>query len=290
MPGPVFLIGAGRSGTKLLRSVVAAAAEYQPVEFDVPYIWRYGNEDHPDDAIPPERATPRIGRFIRRQLRRCAGLRPDAPQQLVEKTVGNVMRTPFVYEIFPDARFVFLIRDGRDVIESAERCWREPPQMGYLLAKLKTFPWTACAGYGARYARGIAGRALGISRQLPTWGQIYPGMADDVARLDLLDVCALQWTRSIETFEADRQLLPADRLIEVRYEDLVRETEPTVARLCEFLEVADPEPVEAHAGRAIEPGNIGKARRLTPRQEETIERIAGPVLARWGYLQESLPT
>ena len=48
----VIIIGAARSGTKYLRDVLATAPNAARVPYDINYIWRYGSESHPDDALP----------------------------------------------------------------------------------------------------------------------------------------------------------------------------------------------------------------------------------------------
>src|SRR5688572_31535031 len=85
---PVIILGAARSGTKLLRALVAATRCYVEVPFDVNYIWRYGNESCSHDALNPEHLTERTKRFVRERIGRCAGL-PNSSMAFVEKTVSN---------------------------------------------------------------------------------------------------------------------------------------------------------------------------------------------------------
>lgn len=119
---PIVLIGAARSGTKFLRSLLAAGAETVAVPYDINYVWRYGNERHPDDALGSELATREIQRYIRATLPRLAvRTRGQSASLLVEKTVGNSLRVDFVRKVLPEARFIHIVRDGRDVVESARR-------------------------------------------------------------------------------------------------------------------------------------------------------------------------
>ena len=145
----VILIGAARSGTKFLRSLLGVDAKVGEVPYDVNYIWRYGNEAYPDDALPVSLAAPRIKAYIRRLLSKQASM-GTARSILVEKTVSNTLRIPFVREVFPEARFIHLIRSGRDVTESAMRMWLSPPDWRYLLQKARSFP-VSNFGYAAWY-------------------------------------------------------------------------------------------------------------------------------------------
>lgn len=278
---PVLIIGAARSGTKILRSIVAASGAYGPVEYDVNYIWRYGNESHSHDELLPEMLTPQIQRFITRQLEKCAGV--SRGEAFVEKTVSNVLRVPYVLNVLPEAKFVFLVRDGRDVVESAHRCWQMRPSAGYLLKKLRTFPWISCAGYGRKFVGGVAGRMLGLSNSVKTWGPRYAGIDDDVRQLDLWKVCAYQLRKSIESYEAARHLIPQEQLLEIKYEDLVQHPREIALRLAEFLELKNSVRVTRYMVEQIKPGRIGTHQQITQEQADIMDEIIAPVLMRWGY-------
>jgi hypothetical protein len=204
----------------------------------------------------------------------------------VEKTVSNILRAPYVKAIYPEAKYVAIIRDGRDVAESAARCWSEPPAAGYLLAKLRTFPWLACAPYGAKYAVNIARRRLGLDSHLRTWGPRYPGIDVDVRRLSLLDVCARQWALSIEHYERARPLFAANQLVEVRYEELVTDTQRVVERLCSFLCIENRQAVLQHAQLTIHADRLGTRSRLSSRESQQVCAITRSALERWGYLED----
>ena len=132
---PVIILGAARSGTRLLRSLVASGEQHAEVPYDVNYIWRFGNESCPDDCLAASTVNDQLRAFVHRRLAKCAHAKPDQP--IVEKTVSNVLRIPFVQSIYPEAKYVFLMRNGRDVIESAYRCWQ---QQGWLDRQLWSIP------------------------------------------------------------------------------------------------------------------------------------------------------
>ncbi len=280
----MIILGAARSGTKLLRRLVAASGCYAEIPFDVNYIWRFGNESCRHDVLTPDMLREKTRRFVRTRLEKIAvhaatastrSVRQTAtnvdPMPFVEKTVSNVLRAPYVKAIYPEAKYIALIRDGRDVAESAARCWREPPEAGYLLAKLRTFPWLQCAPYGAKYALNVARRKLGLDSHLRTWGPRYPGIDDDVRRLSVLEVCARQWALSIEHYERARPLFAAHQLLEVRYEQLVQETPRFGEDLCKFLAIDNR---RADSGVRTADNSCGPARYSKP---AVAERIAASV-------------
>jgi hypothetical protein len=284
---PIIVLGAARSGTKMLRDTLAAASDLGVVEYDVNYIWRAGNEHYPHDTLPADLAIPRVLRFVRKQLSRVAvGVPPSG--RFVEKTVGNVLRVPFVHRIYPNAKYVFLIRDGRDVAESAMRCWQTPPDVGYLMAKLKTFPWLMGARYGVSYARRVLSRKLGLTPYLSSWGPRYNHIDDDVRQYPLLQVCARQWIACVEAYEQAKQLFKPNQIVEVRYEDVVANPCQMMKQLCDQLEVTDHGAVVDRANRSIVKRNVGKRSRLQQEQLAMISELQGGVLERWGY--KSNPT
>ena len=226
------------SGTRLLRRLIASAKLHAEVPYDVNYIWRYGNEACPDDCLSEDSLTDEARSFIRRRIANCAGVPPGAP--IVEKTVSNILRIPMVRNVYPNAKFVFLSRNGRDVIESAYRCWRKPPGAGYLIHKARTFPWWECRSYAYRYARQVAARSFKLSPSLKSWGPRYVGIDRDVRNGDLLEVCCRQWMACMHAYERARESLPANIRLELRYEDLVARPAEQIERLANFIGAEPP--------------------------------------------------
>jgi hypothetical protein len=185
--------------------------------------------------------------------------------------------------VYPEAKYIAIVRDGRDVVESAERCWREPPQSRYLLAKLRSFPWLTCASYGRKYALRFLRRRCRLDKHLRSWGPRYPGIDDDVARLTLLEVCARQWVASMEHYERSRPLLGSDQLLEIRYEDLIATPQLQVHRLCGFLGISNRRSVVESAKKTIRPDRVGSSCRLSSRDAQRVLEIIRPTLLRWGY-------
>jgi hypothetical protein len=270
---PVIVIGAARSGTKLLRDLIASHPRFRAVPYDVNYVWRMGTETVPHDERDPADATPRVTARIRGQLGRFA-----APgTTLVEKTVSNTLRVGFVHRILPDARFVHLLRDGRDVIASAYAQWQAPVDWRYTLAKLRQYPLLSAPGYALRW--GVA-RLFGRGSRLPpVWGPAYRGIHEDLRALPLLQVCARQWQRSVEASLAQLAAVPPERVLTVPYARLVGDPDAELARIFRFLD-ADPA-ARAGGGPCVSGGYVGSfASRLSDRERADLERWVGPTLER----------
>ncbi len=284
----LVLVGAARSGTKLLRDLIAAHPTVDRVPYDVNYIWRLGNDSVPHDELGVELATPRVGSRIRRHILKFGRGAP----WLVEKTVSNTLRVDFVDAVFPfpDARYVHLVRDGRDVAESAYRQWTAPPDWGDIVRKLPAFPLSMIGGYGMRYAAAALRRAVGsvAVRAAPVWGPAYRDIQRDLATRPLLDVCALQWQASVlRAFEAfDR--MDENRVLLLRYEDLVRDPASEVGRIWQWMGLetgASPSPSPSPGGWAhATASNIGRGGlAVDPEAGARIEGLMARGLARCGY-------
>lgn len=275
---PLILVSAARSGSKLLRDLLGASPECAVVPFDVNFVWRHGNEDYPDDALPPEAAGERVAQYIRRTIPRLAGLARERDDRLIiEKTVSNSLRVPFVARVFPQARFVWLLRDGRAVAESTRRAWHTPPERGYLFEKLRYFP-----ARDFRHAFWYLRNRLGPGSKR-IWGPRYPGMEADLANLELLAVCARQWAACNMSARTGLATLPRERVFEIRYESLV-DGEECLAALCQFAGLRDASPVLAARRRNVDSGYGERWRAaLTAAEQARLETLIGAPLRELGY-------
>ncbi|HEV7280684.1 MAG TPA: sulfotransferase [Pirellulaceae bacterium] len=279
--GPVLILGAARSGTKLMRSLVAKGSGLKEVSYDVNYLWRLGDDHAPHDALAASDLSDATAERIRQEIARAAGA-ASGSCDFVEKTVSNILRIPYVLKVFPEARFVVVIRDGRDVAESALRCWSERPSVGYLLSKAASFPWTRCFGYAKRAATGVFARATGKGESA-IWGPHYPGIEVDLAHHDLLEVCARQWAACMDAYAASRHRLAPGRFIEIHYEDLVEAPEEEAERLAEFLKMERPAKLVEYARNSVRTDRVGARSALSEADRMRVEALLTRTLVRWGY-------
>lgn len=281
---PIVLVGAARSGTKIVRDVLAEAARAGRVPYDVGFVWRYGNEDVPHDVLDPATATPRIGNFIRSYMDRYAqgGATPAGPV-VIEKTVGNALRVPFVHRVLPDAVFLHLVRDGVDVAESTRRQWLAPPDHRYLAQKVRHFPARLAPTYGRKYVKSQVRHYVKRDARVGSWGPRYPGIDDDVRSTDLLTVCARQWQKCVESAREALRDVPA-RTIELRYEDLIADPAGSIGTLLEGLQIPVDDLALQRAASRVESGHAGQgARSLSSKELDQLHVEIGSTLADFGY-------
>jgi len=125
---PLFILGTGRSGTTILGIVLSM---HRAVGFlnEPKALWHaiYPSEDvigsySRGDAryrLDAADATAEVKRNAHRLF--GAYLTSVFSSQLVDKYPELIFRVPFVREIFPDAKFIFLVRNGWDTCASIDK-------------------------------------------------------------------------------------------------------------------------------------------------------------------------
>lgn len=279
----VIVIGAARSGTKFARDILAASTEVAKVPYDVNYVWRLYNENVSHDELDPASATPKVISAIHAQLNRLAKPKSQASKLIIEKSVSNSLRVPFVNRVFPNAKYIHLVRDGRAVTESAMRLWTAKPDLKALTEKLRAMSpsnYRYVLWFGSNFAKGLLSGRIGGR----VWGPRYKGILDDVDHLSLAEVCAKQWQRSVELSLQDLSEIPSGRVFTLSYSQLVSDRD-IVRDLAEFSGISDIETVLQHHRDSVRPGNDDKWRdQLHPQTIDRINQLLQPTLDRLSAL------
>lgn len=283
---PVIIIGAPRSGTNMLRDVLCALPEFATWPCDeINYIWRHGNAGFPTDEFRPRHATPRVRQYIARRFDRLAASRGVG--HVVEKTCANSLRVAFVDRVVADAKYVFLIRNGRDVVVSAMQRWSASLDLAYVAKKARFVPLADLPYYALRYAANRNYQLWSGEKRLATWGPRFSGMREMLTERTLAEVCAEQWRRCVDLANRDLTAIGADRVIRLRYEDFVARPDEELGRLLEFLDARTTPFERRTAVHNVSSNSVGKWR--TALDVETLDRIAPIIngtLKTFGYGQE----
>jgi len=280
---PVVIIGAPRSGTNMLRDVLCNLEGVATWPCDeINYIWRHGNLRYPSDELPPERATAPVRRYIRRQFDWVA--RRYDVETVVEKTCANALRVPFVDAVVPEAKYLFIRRDGLDAVGSAMARWKAPLDIPYLARKVRFVPATDLSYYAGRYFWSRVYRLLSREQRLAFWGPQMDDMDELLARHPLDEVCALQWQRCVEQSRQALEAMDSSRWLEVGYEDFVSRPQEKLGRIVDFLGLPAGREAQAEAVSGVRAGSIGKGRAaLDGEAIQRLEALVGETLQRYGY-------
>lgn len=280
---PVIIIGAGRSGTNMLRDVLVQIPGFGTWPCDeINYIWRHGNRGYATDEFTRAMATPNVKSFIRRKFEELAsrlGL-----TTVVEKTCANSLRCGFVAEVLPEARFVHIVRDGRDVAVSAAQRWKAPLDLGYIVKKAKYVPVSDLPYYAAKYLGNRIYRLARSGKRLSTWGPRFSGMQDALANHTLPVACAMQWQACVSRTLADLADVPANQQFTLSYERFTNAPQETVLEIAKFLNAnLSPEDAKQYTS-AVSDRSIGNwKKKLSIEDKATVQSLAGELLAKLGY-------
>jgi hypothetical protein len=261
---PVFIAGCARSGTSILGEAIAAHPRVTYL-YEASDLWRRFFPDRDDDRLGPEDAADAAA---------CAGaraelearLRRGGGEVLVEKNPKHALRSAFLARVFPQARFIHLIRDGRDTVAS-------------LMFRNRGAEWGHL--------------------KIPGWREL-------LARYPTQNHCraAHQWREAVRCARREGGALGSGRYLELRYEDLVRQPETVLAQALAFLALAMDEAVARAAARiqAATPGanhprpqerhfldnhalRVGRYKEnLSAEALREVEAICGDLLRELGYL------
>lgn len=269
---PVIIIGAPRSGTNILRDALTRLPPLVTWPCDeINLMWRHGNVRHPNDELPPELATPEVQQYLRGQFARLLGDRAD--KRVVEKTCANSLRVDFVDRVFPEADYLFIVRDGVDAVASAMRRWQAPLDLTYTLRKLRYVPVADLPYYAARFVANRWHRLTAADKRLATWGPVFNGMNEVAATAPLEEVCALQWRSCVRRAEASLAAMSPRRVLRLCYEDLATRPVDAIDEVCDFLGLDVDLELIGTATADVHGDSIGKGReQLTPAQLERVER------------------
>ncbi len=278
---PIIILGAARSGTKFLRSLIALHPEVIAVPYDVNFIWKYGNYRVGHDELRPHDLSERTRRHIRRYFSKVQQALPSG--RVLEKSVSNGLRVGFVQAVLPGCQFIHLIRDGRDVAASAKRMWTAPINRGDLFQKLGNLPPSGMVNYGFSYVAGYFERAMRRDHRVSSWGPRFEGIDEVLRAHTLLETCGIQWRRCVEAEIAGLEAENIGEVLEIRYEELVKNPYGWLSQILCFLSLDPCEISRAVVENMVTVKNIGRWREEISEEEmEGLISLIGPALVQLG--------
>lgn len=275
---PLLLIGTHRSGTTWLGEALSQApwAAYwkEPRQ-----VWVYGNWFRPHDVLTAEHARPGVVRHIRRRF--DGFVRRSGARCLCEKTPSNCLRLPFVHAVYPEARILFLVRDGRHVVLSTEDERRRGVLWYRIRERLLEMRPSELPAFLERVPWFVRALLTGAGRY---WGPRPPGWRRWL-REDPPDVVAAkQWAATMGRALDDLERIVPPHLARIRYEQLVTEPRATMERVRDTLGLPDLEPVIEYL-EATSDSNRHRQRREQAEADrlDPLRRHLEPVMRRLGY-------
>ena len=274
VPDPVFVVGCSRSGTTVTYETLAAAPQFLSFGWEIPQFWNslYGplNNGWHSESAGAEHAKPAHRDAALRYFYQRLGV-----GWVLDKTCINVMRIPYLHALFPQARFVFIQRDGRDNISSMMDGWRMGRTDGRfeLTQFFGPFPDPVAINGG----------------EFKEWSFFLAPGWQQYSRATLEEVCAFQWISANRMALAARRHVPAAQWIHLRYEDIFERPVQMFGETFERLGV--PFTAELRARCAdLQPTSVVKGRPQRQKWKESnpeaVRRVLptiAPMLRELGY-------
>jgi len=220
---PIIILSAPRAGSTLLFELLAQAKD----------LWTIGGESHAAiEGIPQFRPgyqgsisnvlTDKDGdqhsisllkqtfqnSLINRDRKKYS-LESNGAIRFLEKTPKNSLRIRFLNKVFPDAKFIFLVRDPKENISSILDAWNSKNFITY--PNLPDFKdrWSLLL--------------------LPNW--------PDLKNKSNPEIATRQWQTCNETILNELKEIPNDRWTIVNYQDLILNPDNVISKTCEFIGV-----------------------------------------------------
>lgn len=275
-PDPVFVIGCSRSGTTVTFETIAASGHFLHFDYELPQFWNslYGpisngwaSEAAGVDEARPEHRDAALAYFYAR-----LGAGP-----VLDKTCINTLRIGYLHKLFPQAKFVFIHRDGRDNVSSMMDGWRMGRSDG---------------GFGLEKFFGPSPTPVAINDgEFNEWHFFLPPGWRDYNHASLEEVCAFQWVSANRLALDAAAQLPSEQWIQVRYEDIFERPEEMFREVFNRLGISFDTQMEARcAGLVARPTSVVRGK---PQQQkwklhnpDAIEHILptiAPLMLELGY-------
>jgi len=268
---PVIIVGSPRAGTTILGQIL---------------------EQHPAfvHVVEPRHARPDVVKYIHRRFQKI--LDAGEGSRLLEKLPSNALRLPFIEQIFPDAQYIHIMRNGFDSALSIRSFWQtnthgtspDARDTGdsVLRQRIKEIHPRQVPYYaGELLARTVLPKPK--DRPAALWGPRLPGLSQMVRDMELLEVAAMQWRQCVELACHDGRPLGAQRYKEIRLENL---TLPLISEILDYLGLEMHDRVDAFYRKTFNSEQTAARRTsLADEERDQLKRILTPTMEWLGYEQ-----
>lgn len=218
---PLFIVSAPRSGSTLLFETLvqhpglySTQQESHILIEEIPQLSTIArgfvsNRLDAEDATPDTIAT--LTESFKSQAISPAGKAPndeELPVRFLEKTPKNSLRTAFFKQAYPDAKFIFLVRDPIANISSIIEAWGSGRFVTY--PRLPDWPGS--------------------------WSLLLPDNWQTMKGKSVSDVARFQWQAANNAVLDAMAEMPDDVLL-VNYDTFISDPQTAVNRLCNFAEL-----------------------------------------------------
>jgi Sulfotransferase family len=296
----VFLIGSPRSGTTILENILNCHKNI--VEFYEPYyLWEKYFSCKENDIWQKKHLNNKMAREIKKEFKLY---RKKAGKPVVlDKSPTHSFNIEIINKIFPEAKWIHILRDGRDATLSIKKEWDKRRK---IIQQKNPFKLLKIAIDMLKRQSFWRYRLMAVFYELTSNSSINPLLYFNKARwkgkvgwgprfLDwenylrdhtTFEFNAMQWVKSVEAVKNSWSLLNGKNKIEIRYEDLIIQPEKSLTNILNILEC------EASSSFFNSIPNLKKANfnkwttEFSEEEKNTLKPILSPLLDELNYIKQ----
>jgi hypothetical protein len=243
---PLFLVGSPNSGTRVLARAIAVHPDIAD-HSEARLLWDREFHKKNNDTHKTARDVRRSD-IMRLRGNFCYYQWVSGKPLVMNRHPENSLRIHFMKTLFPEAKLVHIVRDGRAAV---------------------------CSNY-------LSAQRKAIRRKYPFGGYLRPPGWRDWLHRPVLEQLAYMWNFAALYASREGKTYGADYL-EIRYEDLPHAASTLIPRVWEMLGLSYAETLLPRLP-TFEDRNDKWKQALSPEEVATIERLAREGLEHFGYL------
>jgi hypothetical protein len=258
---PIFITGTGRSGSTILGLVLSSHPDTGFLN-EPKALWFLANPK--DDIIGSYSngpanymmnagdATPEIAAAVKAMY--SCYLKRSGTKRIIDKFPEMIFRIEYLNKIFSDPKYIFLHRNAKETIASTA-IWsdshRQPNQ---------NEDWW---GVEKRKWKLLTQQVVPGDELLSPFRDVISGFTSQS------DMAAVEWIVTMNRGLKMQQAFP-DKVLPVKYEDLARDQEATLKRICEFTGLSADKKLISFGVQTIKPSLNGHRIEIHPVLHEPV--------------------
>jgi hypothetical protein len=243
---PIFIIGTGRSGTTILGKVLSL---HRDVGFlnEPKLLWHiaYPKEDligsYTQGPASYRLNSKQATKKVHQRIHRLYGfyLLITGAKRILDKYPEMIFRISFIRKIFPDGKFILLVRNGWDTISSIAS-WSKHNKV--------TRHAESCDWWGVNNRKWRL-----LAEQVVESIPILSSLSDEVNTLSRQeDMAAVEWTATMYQGLQLMEEMP-EQIHLIRYENMIHSPQRTLSKITDFCELQPDTVPLVYGSKALTP-------------------------------------